>query len=120
MVVTSGLPGAAWRQALVFALVLTWSSVASAIVAVPVATGFVAPTDVVAAHDGSGRLFVAEQGGRIWIVAGGVRSTTPFADLGALTAAGGERGLLGLAFHPHFRDNGRFFVDYTRPATARR
>ena len=101
-------------RALLAPLLLAWCATVCAVTTVPVASGFAAPTDVVAAHDGSGRLFVAEQGGRIWVVAGGVRRATPFADLGALTAASGERGLLGVAFHPDFRDNGRLFVDYTR------
>jgi glucose/arabinose dehydrogenase len=109
-----GRGGGPWWRAIFAALVASWSSIACAVVAVPVASGFEAPTDVVAAHDGSGRLFVAEQGGRIWVVAGGVRRTTPFADLGALTSASGERGLLGVAFHPDYRSNGRLYVDYTR------
>jgi len=76
--------------------------------------GFVAPVDIVNAHDGSGRLFIAEQGGAVWIVQGGVRRNTPFLDVAPLVSCCGERGLLGVAFHPNYRRNGRLFVDYTR------
>jgi glucose/arabinose dehydrogenase len=79
----------------------------------PVAGGFEAPLIVTNAVDGSNRLFVGEQGGRIWIVAAGERASTPFLDVSSRIVAGGEQGLLGLAFHPGFEDNGRFFVNYT-------
>ena len=62
---------------------------------------------------GDPRLFVVEQGGRIRIVRGGRLLPVPFLDLSAKTRAGGERGLLGLAFHPRYRENGFFYVDYT-------
>ena len=81
-----------------------------------VASGFSAPTAIVNAGDGSGRLFILEQDGLVWILRNGTRLATPFLDVGALTAAEGERGLLGLAFHPDFAANGRFFVYYTRRA----
>jgi glucose/arabinose dehydrogenase len=79
-----------------------------------VAGGFSAPLDVVNAGDGSGRLFVAEQGGVVWILEGGTRRSAPFLDLASLVSCCGERGLLGIAFHPAYRTNGRLFVDYTR------
>jgi glucose/arabinose dehydrogenase len=79
-----------------------------------VAQGFNAPIDIVNAADGSGRLFVAEQGGRIRIVQGNAVDPTPFLDVSSLVVAGGEQGLLGVAFHPAYRNNGRLFVDYTR------
>jgi glucose/arabinose dehydrogenase len=66
------------------------------------------------AGDGSGRLFVVEQAGRIRIVESGAVLEPPFLDLKNLVKSGGERGLLGLAFHPDFATNRRFFVDYTR------
>ena len=68
------------------------------------------------AGDGSGRLFVVEQPGRIRIVKNGVLLGTPF--LNILTAdvrTGGERGLLSLAFHPIYATNGYFYVMYTAP-----
>jgi glucose/arabinose dehydrogenase len=71
------------------------------------------PLAVVNAGDGTGRLFVAEQGGRVLVVQGGSVSERPFLDVTSRTAAGGERGLLGLAFHPRYPDDPRVFVNYT-------
>jgi glucose/arabinose dehydrogenase len=65
------------------------------------------------AGDGSGRIFVAGQDGRIWVISGGRRAATPMLDVSARIWAGGERGLLGLAFHPRFPADPRFFVNYT-------
>ena len=73
------------------------------------------------AGDGSHRLFVLRQGGIINIVdAGGALLATPFLNIGSSGTApplgltsGGERGLLGLAFHPQYASNGRFFINYT-------
>lgn len=65
------------------------------------------------AGDGSGRLFVVEQGGLIKIIKDGVTLATPFLDIDALTNGGGEQGLLGLAFHPNYATNGFFYVYYT-------
>ena len=79
----------------------------------PVAGGFEAPTYVTHAGDGSNRLYVVEQGGAIHTMVNRRVDAEPFLDLSDLTDRGGERGLLGLAFHPDFEDNGRFFVDYT-------
>ena len=80
-----------------------------------VASGLADPVGITNAADGSGRLFVNERGGRIRVVApDGSLLPTPFVDLSARIGAGGERGLLGLAFHPRFAQNGRLFVDYTR------
>lgn len=63
--------------------------------------------------DGSGRLFVVEQGGRVLIWDGEQLAAEPFLDLSGRLSTGGERGLLGLAFHPDFAANGFFFVNYT-------
>jgi glucose/arabinose dehydrogenase len=79
----------------------------------PVVGGLDAPLLVTAAEDGSGRLFVLEQVGRIRVVADGRLLAEPFLDLGDRVVSGGEQGLLGFAFHPLFERNGRFFVDYT-------
>lgn len=70
---------------------------------------------------GDARMFVVEQPGRIRIIHDGTLLPTPFLDLsgdGGLdrVVVGGERGLLGLAFHPDFAQNQRFFVNYTRKA----
>ena len=80
---------------------------------VVVATGFDSPLDVANAGDGSGRVFVVEQAGRIRIVRDGALVERPFLDISGRIASGGERGLLGLAFHPDFPTDPRFFVDYT-------
>jgi glucose/arabinose dehydrogenase len=63
-----------------------------------------------------GRLFVVQQGGRIRILENGTLLGRPFLDVSRLIAAGGEQGLLGLAFHPDYARNGRFYVDYTNRA----
>ena len=84
-----------------------------------VAGGFRRPLYLTHAGDGSGRLFVVEQGGKIWILQDGERLDAPFLDVSglvspeALGAGYTERGLLGLAFHPDYAENGRFFVHYT-------
>ena len=79
-----------------------------------VVDGLTRPLFATPAGDGSGRLFVVEQAGRIRIVGQGRVLEPPFLDLSELVRSGGERGLLGLAFHPDFATNRRFFVDYTR------
>ena len=71
------------------------------------------PMDIAIAGDGSGRIFVVEQGGTIAIVKAGSRQETPFLDISRIITSGGERGLLGLAFHPDYPADPRFFVDYT-------
>lgn len=85
---------------------------------VEIASDFDHPLLVANAGDGSNRLFVMEQDGRIWIIMEGVRLTQPFADLSALVSQDinfgySERGLLGLAFHPNYEENGLLFVNYT-------
>ena len=72
-----------------------------------------APVDVTNAGDGSGRIFVVEQAGRIRIVHDGALVDRPFLDIVDRIDSGGERGLLGLAFHPDFPADPRFVVDYT-------
>ncbi|MFL5710872.1 MAG: PQQ-dependent sugar dehydrogenase, partial [Chloroflexota bacterium] len=71
------------------------------------------PVDVANAGDGSGRLFVVEQAGIIRVVRDGAALDRPFLDIRERIASGGERGLLGLAFHPDYPSDPRFFVDYT-------
>ena len=86
---------------------------------VTVADGFNHPLFVTNAGDGSGRLFVVQQSGRIRIVRDGQMADPPFLDVSSLIsqeALGSgytERGLLGLAFDPDYANNGRFFIDYT-------
>jgi glucose/arabinose dehydrogenase len=68
----------------------------------PLADGLDQPVFVTGAGDGSGRLFVAEQPGRIRVVLDGALSPTPFLDITDRVTSGGERGLLGVAFPPGF------------------
>lgn len=84
------------------------------------ADGFTRPLYLTHAGDGSRRLFVVEQGGKVWIIQDGARLPEPFLDISvevsqeAVAPTGyTERGLLGLAFHPNYAQNGIFFVDYT-------
>jgi len=82
----------------------------------PVLTGLTNPLFVTNAHDGSNRLFIVERDGSIKILLSGRTFTqaTPFLNIASKIIAGGEQGLLGLAFHPQYSSNRRFFVDYTR------
>jgi glucose/arabinose dehydrogenase len=79
----------------------------------PVGQGFTEPLLLVEPPDGSGRLLVVEQGGRVRLLTPGALTHPVYLDMRPLVTSGGERGLLGLAFHPKFKDNGFLFVDYT-------
>jgi len=81
-----------------------------------VAGGFKNPTHVAHAGDGGGRLFVVEQRGVIHIVEDGRVLPEPFLDISDRVESGGEKGLLSVAFHPRYRENGLFYVDYTTRA----
>src|SRR5690554_2125578 len=78
-----------------------------------IASGLDQPLFVTAAPGDPGRLYVVEQTGRIRIVDASGVLPTPFVDLSQRVSCCGERGLLGLAFHPDYAENGRFFVNYT-------
>ena len=84
-----------------------------AVVLETVASGFEQPVHIHHAGDGSGRLFVVEQPGRIMVLDRGRRNRRVFLDIRDRVRAGGEKGLLSVAFHPDFRRNGRFYVNYT-------
>ncbi|MEQ1855929.1 MAG: PQQ-dependent sugar dehydrogenase [Longimicrobiales bacterium] len=79
----------------------------------PVAQGLSAPVFLTAPAGDLERLFVVERGGTIRIVRNDSVLSTPFLDVGAIIDSGGEQGLLGMAFHPGYAANGRFFVNYT-------
>ncbi|MFP5264801.1 MAG: PQQ-dependent sugar dehydrogenase [Blastocatellia bacterium] len=82
---------------------------------VQVFSGLNSPVYVTNSHDGTNRLFIIEKPGRIRVAQPGAASTSVFLDISASVLSGGsEQGLLGLAFHPQFATNRRFFVDYTR------
>ncbi|HEY4228158.1 MAG TPA: PQQ-dependent sugar dehydrogenase [Candidatus Limnocylindrales bacterium] len=69
---------------------------------------------VAAPDDGSGRLFVVAQDGRIWVVTpDGQTLPNPLVDMRAFIKSGGEQGLLGLALHPGFPTDPRLYVDFT-------
>jgi glucose/arabinose dehydrogenase len=80
----------------------------------PMLSGLSSPVFVTHAHDGSNRLFIVEQPGLIRILRPGSSTPTVFLDIRTRVLFGGEQGLLGLAFHPQYAANGRFFVNYTR------
>jgi glucose/arabinose dehydrogenase len=103
--------------AAVFGLVATPLPAAAqglALTTVEQATGLVLPVALAHAGDGSGRLFIVQQTGEIMILDGSQVLAEPFLDLSDVVICCGERGLLGLAFHPDYASNGEFFVNYTR------
>ncbi|SMO34953.1 Por secretion system C-terminal sorting domain-containing protein [Chryseobacterium rhizoplanae] len=79
------------------------------------ATGLTSPVEITNANDS--RLFVVQQNGIIKIIQpNGTINTTNFLNISSKIIFGGERGLLGLAFHPQYATNGYFFVYYNNPA----
>lgn len=79
------------------------------------ATGLTSPVEITNANDS--RLFVVQQDGIIKIVQpNGTINATNFLNISSKIVFGGERGLLGLAFHPHYSTNGYFFVYYNNPS----
>lgn len=100
---------------LVWALAASPSPPQSPIGMVPVIVkGLEQPVFLTHAGDKSGRLFVLEQAGRIRIIQNGKLQPTPLLDWSSHIRSGGERGLLGLAFHPNFSKNQLLFINYTR------
>ncbi|WP_232702872.1 PQQ-dependent sugar dehydrogenase [Halobacterium wangiae] len=94
-----------------------------------VADGMTAPTDLAVPDDGSGRQFVTDQTGEVWVVTDDGRQETPFVNVSdqmvtlgefdgsyaSQTQEYDERGLLGIDVHPDFADNGRFYLHYSAP-----
>jgi len=81
----------------------------------PVVSGLTRPVLVTNAADGSGRLFILDETGYIWIFKDGALLSTPFLDIHGDVRYGGEQGFLSLAFHPAYASNGYFYVAYTAP-----
>jgi glucose/arabinose dehydrogenase len=79
-----------------------------------VVSGLSSPLMVTSARDGSGRLFVDQQGGSVRVVRSGHVLPTPYLDISSEVQSGGEQGLLSIAFHPNFTKHPRFFAAYTR------
>jgi len=77
-----------------------------------IASGLSSPV-YLTAPSGDARLFVVEQPGRIRIIQDGQLVSAPFLDITSRVSSGGERGLLSVAFHPQYRTNGFFYVNFT-------
>ena len=82
---------------------------------------FINALDLQNSGDGTNRLFAVEQAGRIKVFENqtNVNTTKLFLDITDRVTAGGETGLLGLAFHPDYENNGYFYVNYTAPSPLR-
>lgn len=84
-----------------------------------IAKNLMAPVAMDCPKDGSKRLFICEQTGKIKIIKNGQVLEKPFLDVsGKLDGMGkaySEKGLLGIAFHPNYKNNGRFFIYYSAP-----
>ena len=83
-----------------------------------IASGLDRPLYLTTAGDGTDRLFVLEQTGKVWIFDEGEPLTDPFLDVSEIISPSADRpyseqGLLGLAFHPEYVDKGTFFINYT-------
>lgn len=75
------------------------------------ASGLTSPVSIT--HAGDSRLFVADQRGYVRILSSaGIVNTQPFLDITNRVVYGGERGLLGIAFHPNYKTNGYFYLNY--------
>jgi hypothetical protein len=87
-----------------------------------IAEGLSSPLVVIESPDNTGRIFIVDQGGQIYILKDGQRIPQPFLDISGKIvprqSPQDERGLLGLAFHPGFEGNGRFFVFYSGNLSA--
>ncbi len=86
---------------------------ASSITLTKVAGGLSKPVFITSARDGTGRLFIVEKTGTVRILSHGTVLSTPLINLSGSVSQGSEQGLLGLAFHPRFKTNRKFYVDYT-------
>lgn len=115
LLITTALPAAAqdftWHDSLPDPSTLTWTLFAQ---------DFDSPLGLVPVPDGSGRMAVVEQGGLIWFIdQDGSVGFEPFLDIASLLPPSvfrgqyTEEGLLGLAFHPNYAENGLFFINYT-------
>jgi hypothetical protein len=115
-------PGIALLAGLALLGLGSWTPAAAApgtfVTTVQITAGLPNAVGVVNAGDGSGRLFIVQQTGQIRIWTGSQLLSTPFLDTSAISSSCsggcGERGLLGLAFHPSYKTNGFLYVYYTR------
>src|SRR5688572_18402844 len=96
---------------------LSWGQASNVIRLQPFVSGLSLPVFVTSANDGTRRLFIVQQRGLIKVVQPGSNTPTDFLNAsGVVSQSGNERGLLGLAFHPQYSSNRRFFIYYTRPS----
>jgi len=81
---------------------------------------FTKPVGIYDPDDGTNRLFVVEQGGIIWVFNNTKNEVDKekYLDISDLISSGGERGLLGLAFHPNYELNGFFYVYYIKTGSG--
>ncbi len=104
-------------SAALIGLALSAPAFAQNIKAVRVTGGMSSPCGVAAAPGDNSRLFVIERTGRVRIIENGVLQAAPLINLSSgILASGYDQGLLGIAFHPNFQQNGFFFVNYTNPS----
>ena len=109
-------PRRAWTLALLaLALLAAPPAAHAAVRATPVASGFGSPVLVTGSPSDPHRLFVVEQGGAVQVLRDGARTAAPFLDITSSVRAGGEQGLLSLAFAPDYAASGKFYVYYTAP-----
>lgn len=108
-------------SALALTLLLAASASAQQLVSAFPSLTFSSPVDIQAADDGSNRLFVVEQAGRIRVFpnSAGAAASSVFLDIDPLVTSGGELGLLGLVFDPGYAQNGYFYVNYTAASPLR-
>src|SRR4051794_35195109 len=84
----------------------------------PVATNIASPTHITSAGDGSGRVFIAEQGGLIKILQNGALNSEPFLNITNRVLLDAEQGLFSVCFPPGFASKGYFYVNYVRQGDA--
>ena len=101
-----------YLQSAAVAALLALPAVAQQLRATPIATFPDMPLGVTAPRGDAHRIFVCERGGRVRIVTDGVLQNRAFLDISGEVRTTGEAGLVGLAFHPDFAMNGRFFVSF--------
>lgn len=123
-----GYPTRAMRRAVLFAFLLALSCSngptrraaspgpspgGSPIRATLLLSGLSQPVDLQCSPGDTSRLYVVEKTGTVRIQKSGALLPRPFLDLSARVSRGSEQGLLGLAFHPQYASNGKFYVNYT-------
>src|SRR5678815_1430811 len=100
-------------------LTVTFSQAPESVNLVLLTKGLTGPVGMAFPPDGSNRIFIIEQGGTIRILKNGRLLAKPFLNISTkldkLNRSYSEKGLLGFAFHPDYRNNGKFYVYYSAP-----